>query len=240
MSNWISKVSAAALALTATQLVACGAPPDNQEETTASTSEAICKVGMVCGHPPPPPPKTVCGWNALTTYTDRGTTPWYQSENPPQSHCVSATAMDVISVAERWLMGQGCSEPIYWYSYDPNYPSQNWANEELQLCPFTNDIIDYITVNLREPFADPNDPMHIDRSRAQPVDPYSGYTANWLAHTSFTYSDAMMPPPPSLKNTSMAPYYWVIPFTDPMCMGACMVAPPSGGGPGPANLQVPQ
>jgi hypothetical protein len=241
MSNWISKVSAAALALTATQLVACGAPPDNQEESTAKTSEAICKVGMVCGHPPPPPPTCRHAWNALTTYSARGTTLPYQTQRQPVSHCVSTTAMDVISVAERFLMDEGCSEPIYWYSDDPNFPTENYANTEMQMCPFNTDITDYIESNLRIPYADPNDPMHVNKSMTQPADPFSpGYEANWLAHTSFTYSDAMVPPPPYLGTPQAGSYFWVMPWTDPGCMITCMGVTPQSNGQGPVTLQVPQ
>jgi hypothetical protein len=238
MSSRTLKGTVTSFAVVAASLIGCGAAPESLSESTEMASEAQCK------NPPciitPPPPTQVCKWNALTTYPQRGTTPDWQTENEPISHCVSATATDVISEAQRYFMTQGCSNPIYWYTFDPAHPSENFANAEMQLCPLSYDITAYMNTYLRTPYAYANDPMTLDPSKAQPVDPYSGGTQrNALAHTNFSYSDRMIPPPPSLDpNFTGGAYFWVISWMDPMCMGPCMFNAPEDG-PLP-TLQVPQ
>ncbi len=235
MTNWIAKstfTSLTLMAVTATTLLpGCGAAPEDAE-ATGSSKEAIC-MNFPCTilRPPPPPPPT-CTWDALTTYP-HGVNKLSIQQMTATTHCVSPLATDVVSSAELSYMSQGCSTPVYWTTVDVTHPLANFANAEMQLCKYNPDddsMFTYMNTQLRDPYVSPTNPFDVNGA-PQPVDPYCGGTANKPAHTNFSYSDSVVPAPPS-------GYFWAIVWMDPTCMGPCMTSAPDATGPLPI-IQIP-
>jgi hypothetical protein len=188
-----------ALVIAGASATACAAPVQDDEATaTESQAQSTCYPAKTCGDPPPPPP--TCSYNALTTYPIRPGDPVPQTDvtTYPEG-CIQSKSTDALSNVERTLIQSwGCSLPVYVKRQNQVSPGTDWWNAYALLCPINNDLENYID----------------DLATGGPLP-----GANAAPHYNYGYGDAEMPSPP-------LGLFWVIPWQDPMCMnmGGCMVS----------------
>jgi hypothetical protein len=190
-------------------VAACSGAPAGDPTVSAGASQDLIHCGTDCTSPPP---KNVCSWNPLSSYPSRGSMPPGETGSAKVHSCIAGTAYDQVSNAERWLMQQGCSSPVFWQAYMGAQRAEAWA----LLCPYSSSVDDYIA-GMRGP--DPENPwIYTDARGIQAASYLPPDQVEGPPHTNWSFNDANMPPPPW-------GYYWVIPWECPQgCTSSgCMV-----------------